>query len=82
MFWVHQWIPVKDQGTHSVPPQKERSHSSCRKDKGDKSESSSDSISSDEEGSVKEFKEEEEEEDGEGSSSYADEISPDISDPN
>ena len=23
VLWVHQWIPVKNQGTHSVPPQKE-----------------------------------------------------------
>ena len=48
--------------------------------RGDKSESSSDGISSDEEGLIEEF--EEEEEDGKGSGSYADEISLDVSDPN
>ena len=48
-------------------------------DEGGKSESSSDGISSDKEGLIEEFKEEEE--DGEGSGSYAGEISPDISDP-
>ena len=33
-------------------------------------------------GVIEELEEDEEEDDGEGSSSYADEISPDISDPN
>ena len=67
--------------SHHKKSSREQSHSSHRKDKSGKSESSSDGISSDEEGSIEEF-EEEEEEDGEGSSSYADEISLDISDPN
>ena len=50
MFWVHQWIPVKDQETHSVPPQKEllgtESCLSHKKDEGSKSDSSLDGISS------------------------------------
>ena len=64
--------------SHHKKSSRERSHSSHRKDKGSKSESSLDRVSSDEEGLIEEF---EEEEDGKWSSSNADEISPDISDP-
>ena len=69
--------------SHHKKSSRERSHPSYRKDEGGKSESSSDGVSSNEEGSIEEFEEEEEEEeeDGEGSGSYADKISLDISDP-
>ena len=65
--------------SHHKKSSREQSHSSHRKDEGGKSDSSSDGISSDKEGSVKEF--EEEEEDGKWSGSYADEISLDALDP-
>ena len=47
------------------------------RDEGDESESSSDGISSDEEGSIGEYKED----DGKWSGSDSDEISPDVLDP-
>ena len=62
--------------SHHKKSSREQSHSSHRKDEGSKSESSLDSILSDEEGSIEEFKED----DGEWSSSEADEISLDTSD--
>ena len=66
--------------SHHKKSSREQSHLSHRKDEGGISELSSDSILSDEEKSVEEF-EEEEEEDGKGSSSYADKVSLDASDP-
>ena len=68
--------------SHHKKSSKEWSHSSCRKDDGGKSDSSSDGILSKDKGSVEEFEEEEEEEEeDEESGSYADEVSPDASDP-
>ena len=64
--------------SHHKKSFRERSCSS-HKDEGGKSESSSDSVLSNEEGSIGEL---EEEEDGEWSSSNADEVSLDILDPN
>ena len=68
--------------SHCKKSSRERSRSSHRKDKGGKSDSSSDGILSDDKGSVEEFEEEEEDDnDGKGSGSYADEASPETSDP-
>ena len=71
--------------SHHKKSSREQSHSSHRKDEGGKSDSSLDDILSNDEGSVEEFEEEEEEEeednDGKESGSYADEVSPDTSDP-
>ena len=66
--------------SHHRKSSRDQSNSSHRKNKGGKSDSSSNSILSNDEGSVEEF-EEEEEDDDEESSSYADEVSPDASDP-
>ena len=67
--------------SHHKKSSREQSHFSYQKDKGGKSDSSSDGISSNDEGLVEEFKEEEEDDDGEGSGSCADEVSPDALDP-
>ena len=66
--------------SHCKKSSSEQSHLSCRKDDSGKSDSSLDDVSSDDEWSAEEF-EEEEEEDDEESSSYADKVSPDASDP-
>ena len=63
--------------SHHKKSSREQSCSSYKKDEGGESELSSDGILSDEEGSIEEF----EEDDGEWSGSDADEISPDILDP-
>ena len=75
-------VPVQNQGntynlTTRRAPGSDPTHPTGRMRAGE-SESSSDSISSDEEGLIGEFKED----DGEWSGSEADEISPDASNPN
>ena len=68
--------------SHCKKSSRERSCLSCRKDDGGKSDLSSDGISSDDKWSVEEFEgEEEDNDDDKESGSYADEVSPDASDP-
>ena len=63
--------------SHQKKSSREQSCSSHKKDEGDESESSSDSVLSDKEGLIGEY----EEDDGKWSSSNIDEISTDILDP-
>ena len=67
--------------SHQKKSSREQSHSSHKKGDGGKSDSSSDGILSDDEWSAEEFEEEEEDDDDDKESgSYADEVSPDVSD--
>ena len=66
--------------SHQKKSSRERSHSSCKKGKDEGSGSSSDGISSDEEGSTGEYHDEEDDGKWSGSDSY--EISLDASDSN
>ena len=70
--------------SHCKKSSRERSRSSHRKDDGGKSDSFSDGISSNDEWSAEEFEEDDDDDDDDDdkeSGSYADEVSPDASDP-